>query len=124
MLWIFLWDDEIDDAGTVVSQSESHASTYCQNSLQFAHRTLGLDGVDTKGSFESIHDLQTLPCPIPTMVYFKEASEALRTELSLSKERYIFVHMMTRLTQVRPTGKIVQRTLLIHGMDSEGAGCA
>ncbi|KAJ5881664.1 terpene synthase family metal binding domain-containing protein [Penicillium soppii] len=85
MLWIFLWDDEIDGAGTIVSQSESHASIYCQNSLEFARLVLGLGEIDSKQSNKHSRDLQNLSCPVPTMVYFQDASEVLRTALNLNQ---------------------------------------
>jgi hypothetical protein len=106
MLWIFLWDDEIDGAGTIVSQSESHASIYCQNSLEFARLVLGLGEIDSKQSNKHSRDLQNLSCPVPTMVYFQDASEVLRTALNLSAYEHDILGQIAILTQCRSTQSI------------------
>jgi hypothetical protein len=81
MLWIFLWDDEIDDGGSLISRSECHAKAYCQNSLEYARLVLGLNTTD--GSELMDHDFQNLPCPISTMVYFRDVCQVLRKAMDL-----------------------------------------
>jgi hypothetical protein len=76
-----LWDDEIDDGGTLIAQSESHAKAYCQDSLEYARLALGLSATD--GSELMNHDCQNLPCPIPTMLYFRDACQVLRKAMDL-----------------------------------------
>ena len=43
MLWIFSWDDEIDEGSdSDIAQDDSRANAYCQASLQQARLALGL----------------------------------------------------------------------------------
>jgi hypothetical protein len=81
MLWIFLWDDEIDDGGTLIAHSESAANSYCQGSLEFAHLALGLNTTDGS-AFQEV-DFQNMQCPISTMLYFRDACQVLRTAMDL-----------------------------------------
>lgn len=81
MLGLFLWDNEIDDGGTLISQSGWHAKAYCQNSLEYARWVLGLNTTDG-GEFMDT-DFQSVPCPIPTMLYFRDVCQVLRKAINL-----------------------------------------
>ena len=81
MLWI-LWVYEIDDAGTVVGKNQSHANIYVQDSLEYARLALKLDTADT--SKLPVQDLEYLPCPVQTMLFFRDASQVLANAFDVS----------------------------------------
>lgn len=84
MLWIFTWDDEIDDAGTFVAQSQANASEYCQKSVEYTRLVLGLDSKDvsTQDDYEGLG----VPCKIEAMLCFQIACEALRVEYNFGSQ--------------------------------------
>ncbi|KAJ6031570.1 terpene synthase family metal binding domain-containing protein [Penicillium herquei] len=85
MLWIFLWDDEIDEGSSEVAQNKAHAELYVQQSMEYARLGLGVTQINASNG-ESKHngdmvqssiDLSAL-CPVATMTYFCDACPALR----------------------------------------------
>lgn len=84
MLWIFLWDDEIDQDSSEIAQNEADAVDFIQDSLKYAEMALGLTGSASMDSGIIIGaDSETFSRPISTMTYFLDACEALTREMDI-----------------------------------------
>ncbi|KAJ5151407.1 terpene synthase family metal binding domain-containing protein [Penicillium canariense] len=112
MLWIFLWDDEIDDGGTLIAHSESAANSYCQDSLEYARLALGLNTTD-ESVFQN-QDFQNMQCPVSTMLYFRDACEVLRTVMDSGQRNRLFRELQsymiwtTKEQVARESGQILK----------------
>ncbi|KAJ5726085.1 terpene synthase family metal binding domain-containing protein [Penicillium malachiteum] len=85
MLWIFLWDDEIDEGSSEVAQNKVHAEAYVQESMEYARLNLGLTYINgSNGESEHNGDMVessidlSASCSVTTMTYFRDACPALR----------------------------------------------
>lgn len=67
LVWVFVWDDDIDLGDTKIATDKCEASNYCQESLAYARWALGLDAAG-----------HTLPeCSFPSMMLFRDFGHGL-----------------------------------------------
>jgi hypothetical protein len=87
LVWIFAWDDEVDESDTVTASQEGFVHTYSQESLQYIRKELNLPA-----NPETIRD--NIANPIGTrvqlkMALFGVAASKLRTVMDLvQRERF------------------------------------
>jgi hypothetical protein len=77
LLWIFVWDDEIDhgEGQNDISTCSEMANAYCQESLDYIRWTLGLCGNDAKEPM----------CNIQTMPIFRDVARAMVEKMDLGE---------------------------------------
>jgi hypothetical protein len=82
LVWIFLWDDEIDhgEGKNGISIDGDLAQRYCQESLDYISWCLGLSGEEEKEP----------RCRISTMPLFKDMSRCLREGMDLPERQNFF----------------------------------
>ncbi|KJZ69157.1 hypothetical protein HIM_11458 [Hirsutella minnesotensis 3608] len=65
MVWVFIWDDEIDLAISDIATNKDRTRQYCERSLAYVYRLL-----DLETSNQTKHDISDLP--YPCMAAFRE----------------------------------------------------
>lgn len=81
-IWIFLWDDDIEDTATINGSENINLESLHQQALQYIEFHLGLSGSEVEP-----------PPPTKYCGLFKHAAEPLRTACTITWRREFYQHL-------------------------------
>lgn len=89
-VWIFVWDDEIDEGETDAAHNEQLAQAYYRQSLAYIHRMLGLDG----------DGLEEVEAPHQNMTLFADVGYGMRESTDIQQRQRFFDELENFMLQV------------------------
>lgn len=90
VIWLFIWDDEIDDGDTNASQDEELAQAYYKRSISYIRQELGLTN-NTVG---------VLVAPGTNMALFADVGKVLRIATSQSLRNRFYIELDNYMVNV------------------------
>lgn len=109
VLWIFVWDDEMEGGGEGVAESESEARAYTELSKTYVRATLALDEDDSESA---VADGKSDPgrAPFPWLAVLESFGKALRQTLDLPRRQRFFIELCGYMDET-----LEEHLLRLHG---------